>query len=40
MVWFMNCLSGFLGCLCRAFGVTPDTIKTEKDKNPSSARKD
>ena len=38
MAWLMNCMSGFLGCLCRLFGVTPDKIKEERDKNPSPSR--
>ena len=40
MAWLMNCMSGFLGCLCRVFGVTPDKIRQERDKNPSPTRKD
>ncbi len=40
MAWLMNCMSGFLGCLCRVFGVTPEKIREERDKNPSPARKD
>ncbi len=38
MRWFLNCLSGFVGFLCRLFGVTPESIKAEKDRNPSAAR--
>lgn len=28
-----NTLAAFLTVLCRVFGVTPDTIKTVKDKS-------
>ena len=35
---FMNCLSKFVGFLCRVFGVVPETVKDERDKNPSPSR--
>ncbi|MGQ0674886.1 MAG: hypothetical protein ACT4N4_02190 [Rhodospirillales bacterium] len=40
MNWFLGCMSGFMGFLCRIFGVTPDKIREEKEKNPSPTRKD
>lgn len=38
MQQILNFLSGFVGLLCRLFGVTPESIKAEKDRNPSAAR--
>jgi hypothetical protein len=38
MAWLMNCMSGFLNCLCRLFGVTPEKVKQERDENPSPTR--
>jgi hypothetical protein len=38
MRWFIDCLSGFVGFLCRIFGVTPKEIQAERDKNPTASR--
>jgi hypothetical protein len=38
MQWFINCLSGFVGWLCRIFGVTPKEIDREREKNPTTLR--
>lgn len=38
MQWFFDCLSGFVGFLCRVFGVTPKEIQEEKDRHPSPSR--
>lgn len=38
MQWVIDCLSGFLGFLCRVFGVTPKEIREEQDRNPSPSR--
>lgn len=38
MQWILGCLSKFVGLLARIFGVTPDSIKEERDKNPSPTR--
>jgi len=38
MQWIMNCLSGFIGCLCRVFGVTPKEIEDERQRHPSPSR--
>jgi len=38
MAWLMNCMSGFVACLCRLFGVTPEKVRDEKEKNPAPTR--
>ena len=35
MRWVLACLSGFVGFLCRIFGVTPKEIEEERKKNPA-----
>jgi hypothetical protein len=40
MQFILDCLSGFVGFLCRIFGVTPESIRTEKERNPSPTRQD
>ena len=38
MQWILDGLSKFVGFLCRVFGVVPETVKAERDKNPSPSR--
>jgi hypothetical protein len=38
MRWLLSCLSGFLGFLCRIFGVTPERAEEEREKHPSPSR--
>jgi hypothetical protein len=40
MQWVIDCLSGFVGFLCRIFGVTTDSIRAERERNPSPTRQD
>ena len=38
MGWLFACMSGFVGWLCRIFGVSAEEVTKEQDKNPSPTR--